>query len=55
MAGNAHRNRRKGKCPAGCKYCNDRPKVGKYSNKNGHRRNPARGKRNRKKKLNILI
>lgn len=58
MAGNAHRNRhhRLGRpCAEGCRYCKARPSVGDYANKNGHRRNPARGKRQRKAKIKIAI
>jgi len=53
MAGNAHRGRRKGHCKPDCIYCKNRPKFGNYKNKTGNRHNPARGKRQRKKKLNL--
>jgi hypothetical protein len=55
MAGNAHRNRHNKKhCKDGCIYCLVRPKYGNYKNKTGNRRNPARGKRQRKKRINII-
>ena len=56
MAGNAHRSRPRSKpCSADCIYCKSRPKFGEYKNKTGNRHNPARGKRARKKKLQIKI
>lgn len=56
MAGNAHRNRHRSRpCATDCMYCKGRPSVLGYSNKNGHRRNPARGKRQRKRKLNLNV
>jgi hypothetical protein len=49
---NAHAHRhRVGKgnpCPSGCIYCLNRPSSGKFKNKNGHRRNPARKRGGRK-------
>jgi len=58
MAGNAHRNRaRRFGCPKGehCIFCKLRPSKARaqgvpYKNSNGHRRNPARKRRQRRKK-----
>ena len=46
MAGNAHA-RRHGHI-ADCIYCKQRPKVGNYSNKNGHRHNPGRKRKQKR-------
>ena len=53
MAGNAHRSRTRAKaCTPDCKFCRVRPKFAKlsklYRNKNGHRHNPAAGKKQSK-------
>jgi hypothetical protein len=58
MAGNAHKNRHTRlhkPCPDKCKYCADRPKFGDYENKNGHRRNTYKKKKQKKVKVQILI
>lgn len=50
--GNAHAWRhRSGKgrpCPPDCIYCKFRPSEGRYRNRNGHRHNPAAGKKQKK-------
>lgn len=46
MAGNAHAGRH-GHVP-GCVYCEARPRLGNYRNKNGHRHNPGRKRRQKR-------
>lgn len=57
--GNAHAWRhRKGRgapCSTGCIYCKNRPSEGLYTNKNGHRNNPARKKKGRRNKATNAI
>ena len=45
-----HRNGRGKPCPTGCIYCKNRPSSGLYTNKNGHRRNPAAKRRGKRSK-----
>lgn len=45
-----HRKGRGNPCPAGCIYCKNRPNSGLYSNKTGHRRNPAAKRRGKRSK-----
>jgi hypothetical protein len=55
--GNAHRSRPRAKpCPTGCIYCAKRPKEGppghrqkNYDNQRGHRTNPTRKKKGRRR------
>lgn len=57
MAGNAHRSRH-GNVP-GCVYCKMRPKEARrlhvYRNSNGHRRNPTRKRRGRRRKTTNVV
>lgn len=59
MAGNAHRSRPRARiCGTDCVFCRfsaaERREMGIH-NKNGHRRNPARGKRQKKHKVQLGI
>ena len=60
MSGNAHRSRTRARvCSDTCVFCKMRPKLAKlshlYRNKNGHRHNPAAGKKQNKKRSVIGI